>query len=61
MQNFLQQIQTLISQKRKGFSRYFIAFLKCAWNLENFEKKEEWPSLFISEIIVSEKGFYWNV
>ena len=61
MQNFLQQIQTLFSQKRKAFSGYFIAFLKCAWNLEHFEKKEECPNLFISEIIVSEKGFYWNV
>ena len=30
MQNFLQQLQTLLSQKRKTFSGYFIAFLKCA-------------------------------
>ena len=30
MQNFLQQLQTLLSQKRKTFSSYFIAFLKCA-------------------------------
>ena len=52
MQNFLQQ---------KAFSRYFIAFPKCAWNLEHFEKKDECPSVFISEIIVSEKGCYWNV
>ena len=40
MQNFLQQIQTLLSQKRKTFSSYFIVFLKCAWNLEKFEKKD---------------------
>ena len=56
MQNFLQQLQTLLSEKRKAFSGYFIAFLKCAWNLEHFEKKDECPSLIISEIIVSERG-----
>ena len=30
MQNFLEQLQTLLSQKRKTFSGYFIPFLKCA-------------------------------
>ena len=30
MQNLLQKVQTLLSQKRKTFSGYFIAFLKCA-------------------------------
>ena len=61
MQNFLQQIQTLLYQKRKTLSRFFIAFLKCAWNLETFEKKDECPSLIISEIIVLERVCYWNV
>ena len=61
MQNFLQQIQTLLSEKRKTYSEFFIEILKCAWNLEHFEKKGESPSLIISEIIVSEKGWYWNV
>ena len=60
-QNFLQQFQTLLSQKRNTFSGFFIAFLKCAWNLEHLEKKDECPSLIISESIVSERGFYWNV
>ena len=60
MQNFLQQLQTLLSQKRKTFSWFFIAFLKCAKNLEHFQKNDECPSLIISEIIVSEKGCYWN-
>ena len=27
------------SQKQKIFSWFFIAFLKCAWNLEHFQKK----------------------
>ena len=61
MQNFLQQLQTLLSEKRKTFSVFFIAFPKCAWNLEHFEKIDECPSLIISEIIVSERVCYWNV
>ena len=61
MLNFLQQLLTLLSEKRKTFSGFFIEFLKCAWNLEHFEKKDECPSLIISEIIVSEKGSYLNV
>ena len=52
-QNFLQQLQTLFSRKQKIFSWSFIPFLKCASNLEHFEKKDESPSLNISEIIVS--------
>ena len=56
MLNFLQQVQTLLSQKRKTFSWYFIPFLKCAQNLEHLEKKDEFPSLIIWEIIVSETG-----
>ena len=58
MHNFLQQIQTLLSQKRKTSSGFFVAFLKCALNLEHFGKKDECPSLIISEIIVSERGGY---
>ena len=60
-QNFLQQLQMLLSEKRKTFSRFFIAFLKCAWNLQHLWKKHGCPSLIISEIIVSEWGCYWNV
>ena len=61
MQNFLQQLQTLLSQKQKTLSGFFVAFLKCAWNSEHFEKKDECPGLIISEIIVSERDCYWNV
>ena len=61
MQNFLQKLQTLLSQKRKTFSGFFIVFLKCAENLGNFEKKDDCPSVILSEIIVSERGCYWNV
>ena len=44
-----------------AFSRFLIAFLKCAWNLEHFEKKEECPTLIITEIIASEKDVYLSV
>ena len=56
--NFAQQVQTPLSQKLKTFWRFFIAFHKCAWNLENFEKKDEYPSLIISEIMDCERGDY---
>ena len=59
--NFGQQVQTPLSQKQKTFFGFFIAFLKCAWNLEHFEKKDEYPSLIISEIIDCERGGYLNV
>ena len=48
-----QQIQTPSSQKGKAFCQFFIAFLKCALNLEHSEKKEEYPGLIITEIIAS--------
>ena len=47
--------------KNKTFSGFFIAFLKCAWNLEHFRKKNEDPSLIISEIIDAEIRGYLNV
>ena len=61
MQNLLQQVQTPLSQKQKTFSGFFIAFLKYAWNLEHFQKKDEYPSLIISEIIDAERRGYLNV
>ena len=51
MQNLRQQFQKPISQKQKIFSRLFNAFMKYAWNLEHFQKKDEYPSLILSEII----------
>ena len=59
--NFRQQVQTSLSQKQKMFFGFFIAFLKCALNLQHFEKKEEYPSLIISEMMDCEKGGYLNV
>ena len=61
MQNLPQQFQAPLSQKQKNFSGFFIAFLKCALNLEHFQKKDEYPSLIISEIIDAERRGYLNV
>ena len=60
MQNFLEQFQTPLSQKKKIFSGFFITFLKGAWNLEHFQKKDEYPSVIISEIIDAERRGYLN-
>ena len=35
--------------------------MKCAWNLEHFEKKDEYASLIISEIMDCERSGYLNV
>ena len=61
MQNLPQQSQTPLSQKQKTSSGFFIPFLKCAWNLEHFLRKDEYPSLIISEIIDAERRGYLNV
>ena len=59
--NFAQQVQTPLSQKQNTFCGFFIAFLKRAWNLEHFEKEDEYPSLIILEIMDCERGGYLNV
>ena len=61
MKNLPQQFQTPLSQKQKTFSEFFIAFLKCASNLELFQKKDEYPSLIISGINDAERRGYLNV
>ena len=61
MQNFLQQLQTPISQKEKIFSGFVIGYPEYASKLEHFEKKDEHPSLVISKIIDSERVGYLNV
>ena len=61
MLNFTQQLEAPLPQKQKTFSGLFLAFLKCALNLENLEKEDEYSSLVISRIIDSERGGYLNV
>ena len=55
MQIFRQQLQTPLSQEEKTLRGFFVAFQKCAWNLEYSERKEEYPSLINIEIISSER------
>ena len=55
MQNFLEIFLTPLSQKQKTFSGFFISFL------EHFQKKDEYPSVIISEIIDAERRGYLNV
>ena len=61
MQSLPKQFQRPLSQKQKTFSGFFIAFLKCAWNLEHFKPKDEYPSVIISGIAYSERPGYLNV
>ena len=61
MQNLPQQFQTPLSRAKKNFLAFLIAFLKCAWNLEHFQKKDESASLIISEITDSERRGYLHV
>ena len=55
-ENFTQPIQILLSQKRKTFSQFFSAFLKCTLNFGHFQKKDQPHSRLIFQITVSEKG-----
>ena len=61
MLNFTQQFKAPFSEKQKTFFGFFIAFLKCAFNLEQLRKKDEYPRLVISKTIDSERGGYLNV
>ena len=61
LQIIWQQLQTPLSQKGKTFFGFFISFLKCAWSLQILKKKEEYPSLIITEIIASERDIYLSL
>ena len=53
--NLTQPIQMQVSLKQKTFSEFFSAFLKTSLKFEHFQKKDDSPSLGISEITESEK------
>ena len=61
MQIFWHQLQTLLFQQGKTFCWFFIAFPKCAQNLEHCEEKDKYPSLIIPEIIASERDVHLSV
>ena len=58
---FTTTISNVIISKTKDFFWFFIAFLKCAQNLEHFQKEDEYPSLIIFEIIDAERRGYLKV
>ena len=57
MQNFPQQFEALLSQK-KTFFIFLVSFLKYALDWEQFEKKDEYPSVVFSKIIDYARGGY---
>ena len=62
VQNFQQQLPTALSQTQKVLPATFTSFFKSTSNLEHFFfKKDESPSLSISQIIDFETGGYLNV
>ena len=54
--NLTQQIQILLSQKPKTFSKLSSEILKPTLNLEHFQKKHDPHSRCSSQITVSEKS-----
>ena len=61
MLNFTQQFEAPVFQKQDTFSGFFLAFLKCALNLEHFEQKDEYHRIVISKVSDSERGGYLNL
>ena len=57
MQSFWQQVHTPLSQKVETFWRFFIEFLKCAWNLEHSEKKEEYLRVLLRKLLHPKEMF----
>ena len=48
--NLTMPIQMHLRRKRNNFSQFFTAFLKCSWNFEHFDKKDDAHRFCISEI-----------
>ena len=61
VQNFQRQLLKALSQKTTDFSCDFYFFSQIDIKLEHFFKKDESPSLSISQIIDSERGGLLNV
>ena len=55
------KFKRLYVKKKEIFLRFFIEFLKCAWNLEHSEEKEGYPNLIIIEIYASDRDVYSSV
>ena len=55
-----QPIQMQLLKNRKIFSEFFSAFLKSTQKLEYFEKEDDPPRFFVSEIIDCKKRSFLN-
>ena len=53
--NLMQPIYMQFSKKLKGLSEFFPAFSKSTLNFEDFQKKDDAHSLFISDATAGEK------
>ena len=52
MLNFTKQLEAPLSQKQKIFSGLFLALLKCALNIERFEKKMSVLAKLFPELLI---------
>ena len=52
MLNFTKQLEAPLSEKQKIFSGLFLAFLKCALNIERFEKKMSVLAKLFPELLI---------
>ena len=59
-EKLLQQVQMLLSQKRRTFSKIFIAFLESTQNIAHSERKDQFHRLDISEVTEQDKCSYFN-
>ena len=57
MQIFWQQFQRPLSKKGMVVFRFFIAFLKCSWNLEHSEKKKSILALLLPKLLHAKEMF----
>ena len=60
LEKLTEQIQTLLSQKRRTFPAILFAVLECTQNFSHFEKKGQLHGLNISEVIDPDKCGYFN-
>ena len=61
MHTFWEKVQTPLSQKERDFFKIFYWINEICMKFRKFRKKEEYPSVIITEIIASERDVYLSV
>ena len=61
MQTFWEKVQTPLSQKERDFLKIFYWISEICMKFRKFRKKEEYPSVIITEIIASERDVYFTI